>query len=219
MVNPFQRPARSRRPWLFSAWLTAAWLLLVATTQAGVWINEILFNPTGSDLPNEYVELRGTPNFILSNGTYLVSINGDTNSDPGTVQNVFDLSGRALGGNGFLVLLQNSNSYFASGNATVLVNNNGSGYGSGASSSVGHRGKNGQTDLENASITYLLIQSASQPVPGLDIDANNDGTPDGAEYAGWTVLARRGWSRPLRWQCCAAARTLREWLVHCADSD
>ena len=188
MVNPFQRPAQSRRQWLFRAWLPAVWLLVVATTQAGVWINEILFNPTGSDLPNEYVELRGTPNFILSNGTYLVSINGDTNSDPGTVQNVFDLSGRALGGNGFLVLLQNSNSYFASGNATVLVNNNGSGYGSGASSSVGHRGKSGQTDLENASITYLLIQSASQPTPGMDIDANNDGTPDGAEYAGWTVL-------------------------------
>ena len=154
----------------------------------GVWINEILFNPPGSDLPNEYVELRGTPNLILSNGTYLVSINGDTNNNPGTIQNVFDLSGRALGGNGFLVLLQNSNSYFASGNATVLVNTNGSGYGSGSGSSVGHRGKNGRTDLENASVTYMLLQSTNYPAPGTDIDANNDGTPDGADYASWTVL-------------------------------
>ena len=162
MVNPFQRPARSRRPWLFSAWLTAAWLLLVATTQAGVWINEILINPTGSDLPNEYVELRGTPNFILSNGTYLVSINGDTNSDPGTVQNVFDLSGRALGGNGFLVLLQNSNSYFASGNATVLVNNNGSGYGSGAEGLGVKVAASILASLTCFMVTFLLSTSSSR---------------------------------------------------------
>ena len=32
-------------------------------------INEILFNPP-TDVPNEYIELRGTPNLILPAGTH-----------------------------------------------------------------------------------------------------------------------------------------------------
>ena len=77
----------------------------IAAAAAPLFINEVLFNPAGTDIPNEYIELRGTPNAVLTNGTYLVAVEGDTNGNPGTLQNVFDLSGRIIGGNGFLVLL------------------------------------------------------------------------------------------------------------------
>ena len=169
-------------------WLLTALLSLALNARAQIWINEVLFNPSGVDAPNEYIELRGAPNLLLPAGTYFVAVDGDTNGNPGTIQNVFDLSGRRIGGNGFLVLLQNSNSYAVSPNATVLVNTNGPGFGSGSGSSVGHRGENGQTDLENPSVTFFLIQSTNYPTIGVDIDSNNDGTPDGALYASWNVF-------------------------------
>lgn len=169
-------------------WLLTAMLSLGLAARAEIWINEILFNPPGVDAPNEYVELRGTPNLLFVAGTYLVAVEGDGSSNPGMIQNVFDLSGRRIGGNGFLVFLQNSNSYAASTNATVLVNTTGAGFGSGSSSSIGHKGRNGQTDLENASATYFLMQSPMYPTLGGDIDTDNNGTPDGALYVTWTVL-------------------------------
>src|SRR6266568_1308730 len=114
-------------------------------------INEVLFNPPGSDPPNQYIELRGTPNLILSTGTYFVSVEGDTNKNPGTIKNVFDLSGRVLGGNGLLVLLQKSSLFAPNTNATILMNTGGGpGWGSGSGSSIGQKGDGGVTDLEHA---------------------------------------------------------------------
>ena len=150
-------------------------------------INEILFNPPGSDAPNEYIELRGTPNDVLPAGTYFVALDGDTNGLAGSIRHTVDLSGQAIGGNGFLVLLQNGNSYTVNSNATILVNTNGPGWGDGSSSSIGYRGDGGRTDLENASVTFLLIQTTHPPVLGDDIDPNKDGIPDGPVWASWTV--------------------------------
>ena len=78
-----------------------------ATTN--LFINELLFNPPSGDLTNEFVELRGVPNYVLPSGTYLVAVEGDGDGDknPGTIQNRFDLAGRRIGQNGFLTLLQN----------------------------------------------------------------------------------------------------------------
>src|SRR5439155_4239804 len=59
--------------------------------------------------------------------------------------------------------------------------------GSGASSSIGHRGDGGKTELDNASVTFFLIRTTFAPDPGDDIDANDDGIPDGP-YLNWTVL-------------------------------
>src|SRR3954452_14141844 len=81
-------------------------LLYIPALRAQVVISEILINPPGTDAPNEYIELRGPPNQVLSSGTYFVAVEGDINGNPGVIQDVFDLSGKALGGNGFLVLLQ-----------------------------------------------------------------------------------------------------------------
>jgi hypothetical protein len=156
---------------------------------AGPWINEILFNPPGgTDAPHEFIEIRGNPNSILADGTYLISIEGNTNGNTGTIQNVFDLSGRTIGGNGFLVLLQNSNAYTAHPNSTIVTNANGAGWGHGSSSTVGHRGRSGRTDIENASISFLLLQSSLPPTPGIDIDDDNDAIPDHPDYSTWTIL-------------------------------
>ena len=168
------------------AWIALGGVCL--SGQAAVFINEVLFNPPGSDAPNAYVELRGTPNYVLPSGTYFIAVNGATNGNPGSIENVFNLSGQALGGNGFLLLLQKTNLYAPCSNATVLVNTGSDGgFGSGGSSSVGHTGNGDRTDLKHASVTFLLVQSALPPTPGNDIDANNDGVPDGPDYAAWTV--------------------------------
>ncbi len=156
---------------------------------AGLVLSEVFINPPGTDAPSQYLELRGAPNSTIPAGTALVAINGAEADDPGTVGNVFDLSGRVLGGNGFLVLLQKGNAYATAPGASVLANtDSGSGFGSGSSSSLGHRGLKGATDLPHASVTFMLVQSAELPKPGDDIDADDDGVPDGSVYAGWTVL-------------------------------
>ena len=167
--------------------LIAVFFVFATMARSEVWISEILFNPPGTDLPNEYIELRGTPNLILPAGTYFVVVEGDA-TGPGTIQNVFDLSGRAIGGNGFLVLLENSNTYSLNTNCFALINTNGSGFGNSTASVTRHRGDGGRTDLGNGSSTFFLIQSTNVPALGGDIDANNDGTPDGAIFASWTVL-------------------------------
>jgi hypothetical protein len=168
----------------------AVFCLAAPSHAAGPWINEVFFNPPGgTDAPNEYVEIRGTPNSTLPTGTYLISIEGNSTGNPGTIQNVFDLSGRAIGGNGFLVFLQNSNSYTAHAHAAVVANTDGPGWGHGSSSTVAHRGRSSsRTDLENPSITYLLIQSSLAPANEADIDADNDGVPESPVFATWTVL-------------------------------
>src|SRR5207247_1103297 len=171
-------------------WLSPAVLLAaVVSAHAELVISEILFNPPGPDSTNEYIELRGTPNLIIPHGTYLVSVEGDDDGDPGQVQNIFDLSGRRVGQNGFLVLLQKFHRYRPNPLSTVITNSDsGDGWGSGSSSSLGHRGENGQTEMENASCTFFLIQTDQEPSIGDDIDSDNDGTPDGSNFASWTIL-------------------------------
>jgi hypothetical protein len=163
--------------------------LVPGATGAELWINEVLFNPAGSDTPYEYIELRGKPNLVIPTNTYLLTVEGNAGANPGTVQNRFDLSGKQVGGNGFLVLLQASHPYSCDPLAAVWVNtNNGSGWGSGANSSLGHRGKDGLSELENPSVTFLLVQATNPPAPGDDLDANGNGTIDTAVRNQWTLL-------------------------------
>ncbi len=163
--------------------------MAVATgARAQFWINEVFFNPPGpDDRPHEFVELRGPANRVLTN-IYFLAIEGDADGNPGTVLNVFDLDGVRMGGNGLLVLAQNSNSFLIHSNAVALINTNGPGFGDGGSSGTHHHGKDGRTDFESASITFMLVRAAKQPRPGDDIDGNDDGVPDGDEFAGWTVF-------------------------------
>ena len=85
--------------------------------------------------------------------------------------------------------MQKANSYAPDANTAVLVHTgSGAGWGSGTSSSVGHRGESGQTDVENPSVTFFLIQTAGSINVGDDIDADNNGVPDGLIFGGGTVL-------------------------------
>jgi hypothetical protein len=173
----------------------ARWLCLcllggsMSMARAELVINEILFNPPFGDTTNEFVELRGMPNLIIPQGTYLVSVEGDGGgNNPGEIQNIFDLSGRRVGQNGFLLLLQKFHRYKPNPLSTVITNSdNGGGWGSGSSSSLKHRGEGGQIEIENASCTFLLLQTGVEPVIGDDIDGNNDGAADGV-FTNWLVL-------------------------------
>src|SRR5207253_1081655 len=133
-----------------------------------LFISEILFDPAGSGAPNQYVEVRGTPNQTIADGTYLVAINGNGS---GEVQALFDLSGLKLGPNGYLVLLQAGNSYAVADGTTVLTG-----------TTTGFGGMNGNrfsaiggTSLPGGSESYLLIQAPKAPQLTDDIDANDNG--------------------------------------------
>ncbi|MFW9261148.1 FG-GAP-like repeat-containing protein [Nostoc sp. CALU 546] len=155
-----------------------------------ILINEILFDPPSTDTSKEYIELRGTPGAILAPGTYFVAVEGDSgSSNPGNVQDIFDLSGKQFGSNGLLVLLQKGNSYTVNSGANVVTNaGTGAGWGSGASSSLGHIGQANANDIENTSVNFFLIQTTTAPNLSNDIDSNDDGIADGATYSNWTVL-------------------------------
>ncbi len=155
----------------------------VQPAAAQPYINEVLFNPPGTDAPNEYVELRGTASATIAAGTYLVGVEGDSGGGPGDVQTIFNLGGLTFGSNGFLVLLQNGNTYTTNGSATTLTSS-ATGWSGFAFFSADAAG----TDIENASVTFLLITTGTTPTLSDDIDSDNNGTPDGAVFAGWTVL-------------------------------
>ncbi|MBH8572965.1 DUF4347 domain-containing protein [Nostocaceae cyanobacterium CENA369] len=150
-------------------------------------INEILFDPPSTDSPKEYIELRGTPGATIAAGTYLVGIEGDSGTTAGTVKNIFDLSGKQFGSNGILVLLQKGNTYTVNSGANVVTNTGtGAGWGNGATSSLGHTGST--TEIENGSVSFLLIKTGTAPTLSTDIDSDNDGIADGSAYSNWTVL-------------------------------
>ncbi|RCJ17374.1 hypothetical protein A6770_34170 [Nostoc minutum NIES-26] len=151
-----------------------------------IFINEILFDPPSTDTSKEYIELRGTPDTTIAPGTYLVGIEGDYSTNPGAVQDIFDLSGKQFGSNGLLVLLQKGSTYTANPGANVITNTGtGAGWGSGTLSSLNHTGA---ADIENGSVSFFLIQTATAPTLSSDIDLNNDGTADGAVYSSWNLL-------------------------------
>lgn len=172
-------------------------LLLLATLFVGanigfsattLFINEILFNPPGQqDDPNEYIEIRGNPNEVIPKGTWLVTLDGN-DSDVGGVWNRIPLETNQIGSNGFLVLLQKNHSYSTATGATVLTNSGTEGgWGDGGDSSLGHDGDDGETNLFNASVTFLLIQSDEEPQNSDDADEDNDGILDGVS-TNWTIL-------------------------------
>lgn len=137
-----------------------------------VRISEIFFNPPGTDGPNEFVELVGTPNSVIPSNTFLVGIEGDAGGNPGDVQTIFNLSGLTFGPNGYLVLRQQNSPYTTDPQSVVLT-----------SSATGFSGlvfaaAGGGTDIEKASVTFLLYQSVTAPTLTTDFDTNDDGTPE-----------------------------------------
>lgn len=148
-------------------------------------INEVLHNPEGTDTPFEYLEIKGSPNATIPSCTYVVFIESNSTSN-GDVQEIFDLSNRVLGSNGFLIFLQAGNSYPAVPATTTIV-----GTTTGFGGIAGYSSDN-PTGIENEAYTVLLVRSVDgggacvAPTLTTDIDTNNDGV---AEFpATWTVL-------------------------------
>ncbi|MEK6336042.1 MAG: Ig-like domain-containing protein [Acidobacteriota bacterium] len=162
---------------------TATVNITVLDTSA-IFINEVLFNPPGTDAPNEYIELRGTPSSVIPAGTYFVAIEGDAADNPGDVQTIINLSGLTFGSNGFLVLLQNGNTYTTAAGATVVTSTT-TGFGGLPGSRWSADGA--ATDIEDASVSFMLIQTGVAPTLADDIDADNNGLTDGTVFPGWSV--------------------------------
>ena len=163
-------------------------------------INEVALATPTSTSSSQYIELRSTTggSYAIPSDTYLVSVEGRSSFNTGEVHDVFDLAGAGMstGTNGYLVILPSMNLYNVNGlpdpNSNVYEQGGGApGFGDilTVGSTVGHSSDAGFTSLENAnSTTLFLVRTSTPPVPGDDIDVNDDGIPDGATYNGWTVV-------------------------------
>lgn len=168
---------RRMRKLLFTLALFCAVLFgSLAETSAQTLLNEININPPGTDNPCEYAEIRGTPGAALTN-TYFVSIEGDassTGAGPGVADTVVDLGTRIIGSNGILVIVSPT----ACPGRTIPA---------GTTQVTDAQFDTSGGELENGTITFLLVSSPTPIVVGTDYDTNNDGTLEGLP-AGANVL-------------------------------
>ncbi|HEX8772070.1 MAG TPA: tandem-95 repeat protein [Pyrinomonadaceae bacterium] len=160
---------------------------ITVTAPTAMYINEILFNPDSSG-QNEYIELRGTPSSAIPVGTYLVAVDGDA-GNLGDVTTYINLSGLTFGSNGFLVLLQNGNTYTTDAGATVVSSSGAVPANAGFKGLPGgiFQADGGADSLENDSVTFMLVQTSAVPNLSDDIDTDNNGAADGAVYDGWSI--------------------------------
>ena len=159
------------------------------SANAQIYINELFFNPAGTDAPNEYIELRGTPGLSVGAGNYLLFLEGDASTSttpgarPGDIGGIFNLSSKTFGSNGYMVLRQFSSPYTVNGNASTYTGTSTGWGGLGFNTSATVAG-----DVENISFTAMIVNigSGSAPTWGSQLDANNDGTLE--LPSGWSIL-------------------------------
>ncbi|NOK65493.1 MAG: ExeM/NucH family extracellular endonuclease [Chloroflexi bacterium AL-N10] len=121
-------------------------------------LNELKIDPPGDDGPFEYIELKGTPNSMVSSGTYVVAFDGNR-PQAGVATMVVSLGGLTLGSNG-LVVIHSSVGGHAFPADTVHVAD--------PQLIVG--------GLPNDAGSLLLISSFVVPVfEGIDYDSDDDG--------------------------------------------
>ncbi len=150
----------------------------VVTTSTDLFVSEVVFNPfAATDTGEEYIELRGTPGTYLPGTAYLLLLEGDSEDGTGNIDHRFYLGGMQFGSNGFLVLRQFGSTYSVNSSSTVMTAT-ASGWGASWSSR--------DTDIENGSVSVLLIQSTAAPVVDTDVDSNDDGNLDG-DATTWTI--------------------------------
>lgn len=155
-------------------------------------ISEIFVNPSGTDSPHEYIELRGDPGATIAADTYLIQVEGDS-TDPGDIESngnatngctvnndgvtpcpqggIISLGGVVIGSNGFVVILTTGNDYIVDPRATKLMDVT-------------------DGDLEGQSHSFLLINTNGNGAPSSsdDIDDDNNGEIDAAFTNIWTIL-------------------------------
>jgi hypothetical protein len=179
-------------------------------TGTGIYINKLIASPSGSDLTNEYIEIRGTANAVVPADLYLISIEGDGNSSSrGKVSEAISLGDgtRTFGANGMLVVITNytdsdDNSFtpspylsIISSDATVIeIALTGTDVTSSSSSAVDTQvpdiGYDG--NLIDATATYMLVSASSDP-KGLRIDGTSDSSDANGvinatgDHTSWTL--------------------------------
>lgn len=201
---------------LLSAVLIAVTLFLNAQsfdnipTGTGYYINKLITSPSGPDLTNEYLEIRGTANEIVPSDLYLISIEGDGNSSSlGQVEEAIQLGDgvRTFGSNGILVVVTNYTETDA-GNAftpspydgliddeatVILIALEGTDVTSSSSSAVDTKtpdiGYDG--NFIDATGNYMLISAASNP-KDVYIDGTGNDDADGdidasGDHTTWTL--------------------------------
>lgn len=168
-------------------------------TGSGIYINKLLASPSGDDLINEYIEIRGTPNAVVPTDLYFISIEGDGNSSSrGKVSEAISLGDgtRTFGSNGMLVIicnytqdsggsttLENLDGYYPSpyvgvisSDATIIeIALTGNDLGGSSSSNVSTKDPDIGYDgnLIDACGTYMVVSAASNP-SGVRIDGTSD---------------------------------------------
>ncbi|MBN2216506.1 MAG: hypothetical protein JW719_03935 [Pirellulales bacterium] len=197
-----------KTPCIGTAFIVIAALFFPAAVRAELYINEICFDsPKDTDTIGEYIELRGTPEMSLSDHflIFLENENTATNTgNPGHVEAMFDLGAYSLGSNGFLTLRQKNTLYTGdlapAPGTTDLINTGGatySGWGSGATSTIGASQEGNGGVIENSGFTAMLIHNTGDasyaPMLGQDLDQNNDGLdPIDSDVndwrSNWTIL-------------------------------
>ncbi len=145
---------------------------------AAAVINEISVNPSGTDQPFEYVEIKGIPGATIEN-LYFVSIEGDSPVF-GTADLVYDLSGQVFGSNGMLAIVPDAVSHSWPAETTLILTED---------FNVG----TGQT-LENGTNTFALIFSPTPIVRGSDLSPTGSDQTVLTLEPGAFVVDAFGWS-------------------------
>lgn len=141
-------------------------------------ISEVAFDPLFGGTEDSYIELRGAPGAPLPSGSYLVAVDEGSSFDRGEINAVVDLGGLSFGSNGYLAILPADSPHEVDPAATVL-----------RSTSDGFAGLPGgrfESDVDDNSrfefilgaTGFFLVTSASRPVVGETIDADDDGRID-----------------------------------------
>ncbi|QDT01727.1 Cadherin domain protein [Rubripirellula lacrimiformis] len=162
----------------------------VSTTDYPIVISELVLETSGGlDHINQLVELRGEPDGQLGSNTYFVVVN-ESDSNPGMIREIIDLSDQPLGQNGYLVLTQAGSPHSVHPSSAHLQGTT-TGFGGLPgdlfSSSNALVPQLGGVGFEPSG--YFLIQANQPPVIGDDIDEDDNGLadPDGL-LADWNVL-------------------------------
>ncbi len=148
-------------------------LLCLTQIYAQVLLNEIKVNPPGNDNPFEFIELKGTPGSTINN-VYLVILEGDS-GNTGVADLAIKLNQITFGSNG-LYFIGTSLGYTIS-LPTLMLDTLIFGVPGGV--------------LENGSSTFMLVNSPSPIIYGIDYDTDNNGVLE--LPAGAIVLDSFGW--------------------------
>lgn len=178
---------KSRRRRLFVESLETRKLLAFGVSE--MYISEIQDDPLfGNSDTDQYVEIRGTANETIPDGTYLAVLEswGAVPGGPGYLHSLIDLSNLSFGSNGFLTVTQFASPYQVDSQSTQLVSTSTAFSGLPNSRWSDASSISDRFSHVSGSQSFLLIGASIKPTPGSDYDANDDGNLDSGAQV-WTI--------------------------------